>query len=86
MTRGDVCIADFNGDGRVDVVLSGLTGPLLMLGNGDGTLVRSDLDFGLLGNGTPADVVAADFDADGRPDFAVAVGDRIYIVTNATGR
>src|SRR5215217_3934061 len=63
-------LADFNGDGKVDVAAAGwqMYGALVFLGNGDGTLqepVVFDSDTGTGANS----VTAADFNADGRIDL-----------------
>ncbi len=58
-------MADFNGDGRPDLVV----GSSVLLGNGDGTF-GTPLSF-LAGGGGPG-VAAGDFNGDGRPDLAVA--------------
>ncbi len=69
-----VAIADLNSDGRPDVVTanSGFsTGNTVsvLLGNGDGTF-GSQVEFGT--GSYPVAVAIADFNADGRPDLAVA--------------
>jgi|HubBroStandDraft_6_1064221.scaffolds.fasta_scaffold00550_30 hypothetical protein len=63
---GDVslAVADFNGDGRLDVAIG--YGDILLLGNGDGTFQSPSL----LG-ASSLGIVAADFNGDGRPDLAV---------------
>lgn len=69
-----LAIADLNADGRLDAVTAdrGYDGPCrqvsVLLGNGDGTLGSSN-GFNIFGMG-PISVVAADLDADGRPDLA----------------
>jgi hypothetical protein len=62
---GSLAIADFNGDGKLDVV-SGAAG-VLLLGNGDGTL-QSPLALGAAGRG----MTVGEFNRDGKPDLADA--------------
>jgi hypothetical protein len=71
-----LAVADFNGDGKLDVALTSSSGPTnavaVVLGNGDGTFQNPPLVYsaGLL----PAAVVALDVNGDGKPDLAVAGG------------
>jgi hypothetical protein len=75
-----ITVADMNGDGNLDVLLTvggnGVTELDILLGNGDGTFqapIYSDLNmagFGL----EPGQIVIGDFNADGIPDVAVACG------------
>jgi hypothetical protein len=71
-----IAVADFNGDGKVDVALSDSEGPTnavaIVLGNGDGTFQSPPLLYsaGLL----PTAVVSLDINGDGKPDLAVAGG------------
>jgi hypothetical protein len=59
-----LAVADFNGDGRLDVA-SG-AGNVLLLGNGDGTF-QTPYTLGASGPG----IAVGDFNLDGRPDLAV---------------
>jgi VCBS repeat protein/centrosomal CEP192-like protein len=71
-----IAVADFNGDGKLDVALTNSVGPTnavaIVLGNGDGTFQNPPLLYisGLL----PAGVVTLDVNGDGKPDLAVAGG------------
>lgn len=71
-----IAVADFNGDGKLDVVLTNSEGPAnaaaIVLGNGDGTFQNPPVLFsaGLL----PTGVVSLDVNGDGKPDLAVAGG------------
>jgi len=61
-----IVLADFNGDGKLD--LASGSGNLLLLGNGDGTF-QSPIAFGV---GTGASGIASgDFNQDGSPDIAL---------------
>jgi hypothetical protein len=69
---GPVITADFNGDGKLDVVYQ--SGDLfLLLGNGDGSF-QAPLTYPLsqaLGGNTVSVLLAADFNRDGKMDLAV---------------
>jgi hypothetical protein len=60
----ELALADFNGDGKLDVA-SGY-GSMLLLGNGDGTF-QPVIPLGAGGPG----IAAGDFSRDGKPDLAV---------------
>jgi hypothetical protein len=66
-----VAVADFNGDGIVDLAVTNSEGGSLsiLLGNGDGTFQAAvTYPLGVL----PRSLVVADFNGDGHPDIAVA--------------
>src|SRR5712664_3540346 len=67
-----VSSADFNGDGKVDLVAGDITNNdlVMLLGNGDGTL-KAPVSYHL--TSAPRFIVANDFNRDGKLD--VAVGD-----------
>src|SRR5207249_9795951 len=64
-------VADFNGDGFVDIATANENVGMVsvLLGNGDGTFQpHTDFAVGV----EPVSIVAADFNGDGRQDLAVA--------------
>jgi len=71
-----IAVADFSGDGKLDLALTNSEGPTnavaIVLGNGDGTFQNPPLLYsaGLL----PTAVVSLDVNGDGKPDLAVAGG------------
>jgi len=83
-TTADLKMADFNGDGKLDLVSSGVFsgGFTVLLGNGDGTFQNG----GILANGlTSVSVVVVDLNGDTRPDLAGNTGGQLAIaLLNAT--
>jgi len=65
---GQVALADFNGDGHLDVAIGGYG--VVLLGNGDGTF-QTPMNLGVGGVGT----AVGDFNRDGSPDLALAGAD-----------
>ncbi|WP_437681998.1 FG-GAP repeat domain-containing protein [Sorangium sp. So ce131] len=68
-----VQVADFNGDGKLDVVTANFVGSSLsvLLGNGDGTL-QPAVNYAAVGANTPNDVAVADVNGDGKLDLVSA--------------
>lgn len=74
-----VAVADFNGDGKLDLAVANyqsLTVSIL-LGNGDGTF-QPAVDYPTAAS--PLQLVVGDFDQDGRPDLAVATSQAVSIL------
>ena len=70
-TAWAVTVADFNGDGIVDLATANenVGKASVLLGNGDGTF-QPHRDYAV--GGDPESIVAADFNGDGKPDLTVA--------------
>ncbi len=67
-----VAVADVNGDGKPDLIVSNAGSDTLgvLLGNGDGTF-QAPVDYAS-GGSTPTPVAVADVNGDGKPDLVVA--------------
>jgi hypothetical protein len=70
---GRMVWGDFNGDGKFDLATyppfdTGLSGAVVLIGNGDGTF-QNPVVFSA--TGTPADLLAGDFNSDGISDLAM---------------
>jgi hypothetical protein len=79
-----VAVADFNGDGRVDLAVanigSGVHNPgnvSILVGNGDGTF-QAAVDYAA--GSQPEAVVVGDFNGDGAPDLVVRGGDNTRVL------
>lgn len=78
-TSADMKVADFNGDGKLDLVTSGVfsTGALqVLLGNGDGTF--QSLADQIIGSSSVS-VVVADLNGDTRTDLAGTIGGQLAV-------
>jgi len=83
LLKPGIAVADFNGDGKADVLLSFFPWPNampadLLLSKGDGTF-SSATGFATNPSWAGGQVTAGDFNRDGKPDFALAVGDEIEV-------
>jgi subtilisin family serine protease len=84
---GIFTVGDFNGDGKLDVVIGRGSGRSdlidrisVLIGNGDGTFqAGTDLDFGPAATtgGPPRRMLAGDFNKDGKLDLIVSVNDNV---------
>ena len=82
-TAGPVAVADFNFDGKADVISYGYWYDVsLMLGNGDGTL-QAPLQYHIPTQGYL--LAVADFDGNGTPDLAAGGPGGVSLLLNATG-
>ncbi len=76
---GTVFVADFNGDGKPDILMSDGT---MNLGNGDGTF---KLGTSLKGSSVPV-LAVADFNGDGQPDvLELSTGTLVVLLGNGDG-
>jgi hypothetical protein len=66
---GSLVLGDFNGDGKVDLAVSAVSGASILMGNGDGTF-QSKLTY--MGGKELVGIAGGDFNADGRMDLAAA--------------
>lgn len=76
--RGAPALADFNGDGKLDLAVLGFTTGnrvlAILAGNGDGSFAAAltiDASYGNIGTAVSR-VMAADLNGDGKPDLVVA--------------
>ncbi len=71
--KGGFTLADFDTDGDLDLVAGGAFEAVVMLGLGGGSF-EGGTHFDVTGGAEPADLAFSDFNGDGLPDGAVALG------------
>jgi hypothetical protein len=74
--------ADFNGDGKPDIVVAGLAGITILLGNGDGTFRTLPT---VLGGNYLYDLAVCDVNGDGKPDLIFASAGILVLLGNGDG-
>jgi FG-GAP-like repeat len=73
----EVAVADFNGDGKLDIAAIGSAGQIAILyGNGDGTF-KAPVYIAIDSNDGFTALVTADFDASGTPDLGLLTEDGV---------
>ena len=70
----NITSGDFNGDGKLDLVVSSASNAVLLLGNGDGTFKSVDLGF------VAQLTLVADVNRDKKTDLIVSIGDQGYVL------
>jgi hypothetical protein len=65
ISAGVLAAADFNGDGKIDLLVNDSTDTRILLGNGDGTFTEAPA------TGLPRTLAVADLNGDGFPDLVV---------------
>jgi len=76
LAPAELAVADFNGDGLPDLLLSGGVYEYVMLGNGDGTFKYGTPVVSTLSG---SNIMTGDFNGDGKADFAATTGGNIGV-------
>jgi len=77
-----VATADFDADGKTDIVIADKSFVTPYFGNGDGTFVKGTS----VSNVSPVSVTTGDIDRDGKPDILIGGGSGVVVYSNAGGR
>jgi hypothetical protein len=80
----EIVTADFDGDGKIDIVVGTNSALMILYGKGDGTFEAPQTILTWTGGVTPYSV--ADMNGDGKPDLVCTVPSQILILHNAGGR
>jgi hypothetical protein len=79
-----VAVADLNGDGRPDVVVSQMEGVAVLLGNGDGSF-QAPMTYAIDSINGSSGVAVADVNRDGKLDLMVAAESGVAVVLLGNG-
>ena len=80
----EIVTADFDSDGKIDIVVGTSTALMILYGNGDGTFGTPQTILTWSGGISPYSAV--DMNGDGKPDLVCTVSSQVLVLTNTGGR